>query len=101
MFRPKSPQKSLFDIGSLLPKKKLSQLERTWAGPFREKVLPLIDEYAFRDFYDQRMGAPNKAVQTVIGLLIIKERPVLARRPYTTSEPSSLKVATTESCLRT
>jgi hypothetical protein len=45
MFRPKSPQKSLFDIGSLLPKKKLSQLERTWAGPFREKVLPLIDEY--------------------------------------------------------
>ena len=73
MFRPKSPQKSLFDIGSLLPQKKLSQLEQTWAGAFREKVLPLIDEYAFRDFYDQRMGAPNKAVQTVIGLLIIKE----------------------------
>lgn len=73
MFRPRSPQKGMFDIGSLLPKKKLSQLEQTWAGLFQKKVLPLIDEDVFRDFYDDRMGAPNKAVQTVIGLLIIKE----------------------------
>lgn len=73
MFRRRSRQKSLFDVDSLLSEKKLSQLEQTWAGSFRKKVLPLIDEYAFRDFFDDRMGAPNKPVQTVIGLLIIKE----------------------------
>jgi len=73
VFRSKSPQGRIFDIISLLPKRKLYQLEEGWAGHFREKVLPLIDEDAFRDFYDERMGAPNKAVQTVIVLLIIKE----------------------------
>ena len=73
MFREKRGQKSLFSASTLLPEKKRRRLERTWAWPFRTATLPLIDESLFRHLYHEDNGRPNKPVQTVIGLLLLKE----------------------------
>ena len=73
MFRAKSPQASLFATSMLLPEEKLRRLEGTWAWAFRKSALPLIEEEAFRDLYCEDNGRPNKPVQTVIGVLLLKE----------------------------
>jgi hypothetical protein len=57
----------------LLPEDKRARLERDWPGEFRRSVLPLIDEELFRDLFCADNGRPNKPVQTVVGVLILKE----------------------------
>lgn len=73
MFREKNDQGSLFTALTLLPEEKRRRLEKTWAWAFRTKALPLIDERAFSHLYDAGNGRPNFPVQTLIGLLVIKE----------------------------
>jgi len=73
VFRPKSMQKTIFDHDVYLPKERLAALEKTWAGPFRHKVLPLIDEEPFRPFYHPETGRPNVPVATLICLCVLKE----------------------------
>ncbi len=73
MFEAKDPQHSLFETSMVLPKDKLRRIAKTWAWAFRAAALPLIDEEAFRDFYSADNGRPNKPVQTVIGILLLKE----------------------------
>ena len=73
MYRPRDPQQSLFGTSMLLPDEKRERLERDWPGQFRRRALPLIDEEAFRDLYHEWNGRPNKPVQTVVGVLLLKE----------------------------
>ena len=73
MFRRKDPQGSLFETSNLLPDEKRERLLNTWAHPFRNQAVPLIDEEAFRDLFCADNGRPNKPVQTVIGTLILKD----------------------------
>lgn len=73
MYRPKRDQGSLFTATTLLPEEKMRRLERTWAWAFRTKALPLINEGAFSHLYHKSNGRPNLAIQTLIGLLVIKE----------------------------
>jgi hypothetical protein len=73
MFKPKRGQKSLFSASTLLPEEKRRRLERTWAWAFRTAALPLIDEKIFEHLYHKDNGRPNKPVQTVIGLLLLKD----------------------------
>ena len=73
MFKLKRGQKSLFSASTLLPEGKRRRLERTWAWAFRTGALPLIDENLFRHLYHGDNGRPNKPVQTVIGLLLLKD----------------------------
>jgi hypothetical protein len=73
MFRKRDPQTSLFSAPHFLPPMKRERLEKGWVGEFRRSALPLIDEDAFRDFYHDSNGRPNKPVQTVIGALLLKE----------------------------
>ena len=73
MFRPRDPQSSLLTSSMLLPGDKRERLERDWPGEFRRSVVPLIDEELFRDLYCQGNGCPNKPVQTIVGVLILKE----------------------------
>jgi len=73
MFRKRDPQQSLFSTSHFLPDAKRERLEKDWPGEFRTRVLPLIDEDAFRDLYHDNNGRPNKPVQTVIGVLLLKE----------------------------
>jgi hypothetical protein len=73
MFRPRDPQSSLLTSSMLLPGDKRERLERDWPGEFRRSVLPLIDEELFRDLYCHDNGCPNKPVQTIVGVLILKD----------------------------
>ncbi|MFH1723032.1 MAG: transposase, partial [Elusimicrobiota bacterium] len=49
--------------------------EKSWAGPFREKALPILvrAEPEFAEFYDEGAGRPNRPVALVMGTLILKE----------------------------
>jgi hypothetical protein len=73
MFRKRDPQQSLFSTSHFLPEDKRRRLEHDWPGEFRRSALPLIDEDAFRDLYHGSNGRPNKPVQTIIGVLLLKE----------------------------
>jgi len=73
LFRLKSKQKSIFDHDVYLPKERMAAVENTWAGPFRSKVMPLIDEEAFRPFYHPDNGRPNVPVAILVAASILKE----------------------------
>lgn len=75
MYRPSDPQKPLFDAGGLLPPDKRERCESRWAGPFRRQALPILRrvEEEFADLYDPEMGRPNRPVELVLGVLILKE----------------------------
>lgn len=75
MFVPNSNQCSLFDITFALNPKKLKDLKESWAGAFREEIMPiLIDaEQEFASLYSPDRGAPIKYVSIIMGLLILKE----------------------------
>ena len=53
--------------------KKAKRLERSWAEVFRNEALPLIDEERFAPMYCVDNGRPNRAVQTVLGVHLLKE----------------------------
>ena len=71
-FRTTDPQRSLLESEFLLPAKKRRLLEKSWAIPFREVVLPLIDEELFRDAFKEA-GRPNVPIRMLVGLHILKE----------------------------
>jgi len=73
VFRLKRTQKSIFDHDVYLPPDKAEALEKTWAGPFRRKILPLIEEEKFAPFYCPNNGRPNVPVSIMTGLSILKE----------------------------
>jgi len=73
MFRPRVPQGSLLESEFLVPPAKAKRLQKTWAEEFRSKALPLIDEERFAHMYCEDNGRPNRAVQTLLGVLILKE----------------------------
>lgn len=75
MYRRTDRQGSLFSVGNLLPEHKREAVSRSWAGPFREKILPLLlkHEDDFAVLFHQDNGRPNKSVALVLGALILKE----------------------------
>jgi hypothetical protein len=75
MFRPSDCQGKLFDAGGLMTPHKKAACEKSWAGPFYEKALPILfrAEPEFAEFYDERMGRPNCPVALLVGLHILKE----------------------------
>ena len=73
MFRERNPQGSLFQSAFLFPEAKFRRLEKSWADMFQSRALPLIDEKSFADMYCDDNGRPNRAVQTVLGVLLLKE----------------------------
>lgn len=73
MFRERDRQLELWGVADLLGPAKRARVERSWAGTFREEILPLIDERAFAPMYHARSGRPNKPVEVVLGVLLLKE----------------------------
>jgi len=73
MFVPTDPQRSLFECEFLLPPKKADRLKKSWAEPFRKRVLPLIDEEVFRDAFSGTTGRPNKSIRLLVGVHLLKE----------------------------
>ncbi len=74
MFRKTSKQLSLDSVENTMDISKLKKLKKTWAQPFRDKILPLIDEEIFKDLFHAHIGAPNKSIRTMVGLLLLKEQ---------------------------
>ena len=73
MFRERDPQVRLWQSEFLVPPKKARRLERSWAEVFRNEALPQIDEERFAPMYCADNGRPNRAVQTVLGVHLLKE----------------------------
>jgi len=73
MFVPTDRQKSLLECQFLLPPAKATRLKKSWAAPFRERVLPLIDEEAFRDAFSSTRGRPNKSIRLLVALHLLKD----------------------------
>jgi len=73
MFRKRDPQGSLFETSNLVPPAKARRLQASWAETFRGRALPLIDEALFAPMYCDDNGRPNRSVQTVFGVLLLKE----------------------------
>ena len=73
MFRARDPQESLWQSQFLVTPKKAKRLEGSWAEVFRNEALPLIDEELFAPTYCADNGRPNRAVQTVLGVHLLKE----------------------------
>ena len=75
MFRLSDRQGKLFDASGLMTPQKRTACEKSWAGPFHEKALPILlrAEPEFAELYDERMGRPNCPVALLAGLHILKE----------------------------
>ena len=73
MFRKRDPQGTLFASSNLVPEAKARRLRGSWAEIFRARALPLIDEEVFAPLYCDDNGRPNRPVQTVYGVLLLKE----------------------------
>ena len=75
MFRLSDRQGKLFDAYGLMTPSKKAACEKSWAGPFHEKALPILfgTEPEFVQLYDKRMGRPNCPVALLAGLHILKE----------------------------
>jgi hypothetical protein len=73
MFRPTSPQRSLFGVEHRMGPVKRDRLEKTWAHQFHCQALGLIDESRFAKYFDADNGRPNKSIRLVIGVLVLKE----------------------------
>jgi hypothetical protein len=77
MYRKRDSQSSLFGTSNLMPESKTDRLAKTWAAPFRERALPLIEEDELAHLYCADNGRPNRPVQTVFGVLLLKEMQAL------------------------
>ena len=73
MYRPTNPQLSLMESQYLVSSKKRARLVRSWAEAFRTRVLPLIDEEAFRACFSADNGRPNTSIRLLVGLHLLKE----------------------------
>ncbi len=73
MYRQRHPQTTMFESSYLVPKAKADRLRASWAEIFRTRALPLIDEDLFAALYCEDNGRPNRPVQTVLGVLILKD----------------------------
>jgi hypothetical protein len=73
MFRATSPQRSLFCVESQMDPVKRARLERTWAHQYRLHALSLIAEERFAKYFDSGNGRPNKSIQQVVSVLLLKE----------------------------
>lgn len=75
MYRRTNAQRSLFEAGSLMPEARREACRKSWAGPFREKALPILlkHEDEFAALFDPQEGRPNKSVALVTGALLLQD----------------------------
>lgn len=75
MFKPgkKHRQKSLFEPDSHYPKHVMEILHNGWAEHFYKHVFLNINEERFAVLYSDKISRPNKPVNIILGLLILKE----------------------------
>jgi len=67
MFKPTSPQLSLFEPAVIFPG---ALPQDDWSYIFRDKIYPKIDENIFKHLYCEYWGAPNKSIRLQVSILI-------------------------------
>jgi len=67
MFKPTSPQLSLFEPNLMFPE---ILPNSDWSFIYREKIWPLIDEDKFKHFHQEEGVAPNKSIRLKLSLLV-------------------------------
>ena len=75
MFRPgkRSQQKSLFDYDISLSPAMQKMLNKSWAGNFFETIFLAIHEERFSVLYSEKISRPNKPINFLVSLLLLKE----------------------------
>ncbi|MEQ6391364.1 transposase, partial [Bacillaceae bacterium S4-13-58] len=69
----KEHQKSLFDLDILGPSSMTGRLQKTWAEGFFHTVFLNVNEDRFAVLYSDKLSRPNKPVNILVSLLILKE----------------------------
>lgn len=67
MYRPTTPQSSLFEVENYFPG---ALPANDWSFTYQKRVLPLIDEEKFRHLYSESEGRYNAPIKTQVSLLI-------------------------------
>ncbi len=75
MFKKTDRQVALFDTASSLPSGARRRLEKSWAGGFARKLLPVLleQETAFATLYSDKLSRPNWSVARMLGLMLLQE----------------------------
>jgi hypothetical protein len=69
----KGQQLSIGDRLMNLPKSMVENLQKSWAEQFYQNIFLSIQEDRFADLYSNICSRPNKAVNMLVSLLILKE----------------------------
>lgn len=80
MFRPgkKDVQKTMFDQNQSFPDHIMELLKKGWADDFYRLIFTQIDEERFSVLYSEKASRPNKPVNVLISLLILKQQNLLS-----------------------
>src|SRR5690625_1215035 len=80
MFKPgkKNVQKTLFDQDQLFPEYIIKLLKESWADDFYRLILTQINEERFSVLYSDKASRPNKPVNVLVSLLILKQQNLLS-----------------------
>src|SRR5690625_7104944 len=80
MFRQgkKDVQKTLFDQDQSFPDYIVKLLKQSWADDFYRLILTQINEERFSVLYSDKASCPNKPVNVLVGLLILKQQNLLS-----------------------
>lgn len=75
MFRSTSQSSQSEDLAFPLSAAKRERLDAEWPGVFRREILPMLIEVEadFAELYSPSLGAPNKSVAVLLGILLLKE----------------------------
>lgn len=63
----------MFESEYVVPPAKAARLKKSWAEPFRQAVVPAIDEELFREAFSGTTGRPNKSIRVLVSLHLLKE----------------------------
>jgi len=66
-------QPYIFDPFSYLGDSRRHLLEKSWAGIFREHILPELPVNEFRKYYHETDGRPTNEMYSMVGLLILQQ----------------------------
>jgi hypothetical protein len=74
MFFAKDPNQLTFiDAWRHLGPKRRKLLEDSWAGTFREEILPALPVDKFVPYFSESMGRPTKELTSAIGFLVLQQ----------------------------
>jgi len=74
MLTIKNPkQLNIFDPWEFLTPKRRNMLDNSWAGLFREHILPSMPIHKFAKYFDEGFGRPTKELYAMIGALVLQQ----------------------------